>query len=168
MAELTFDHAERMLDGRANRRLHMLDSTGQIAKGLIVYRLGLRALGSCVPGGSLVSSVTEHYLLFAVEQIIHLRDIGYVRRRRHYAIKALRATAPISPAEDLRLLHDALKGTVGAAAAVTRVAGHGVVDFSGIGNIEATLVTQARRAGLMSYPGAIGERSPAFRLCDTC
>jgi len=79
-------------------------------------------------------------------------------------IEALRGLTPSSPSDDLRAVHGALKGTVGAAAAVARVASRGVVDFSGIGNIEATLVMGGRRAGLVSFPGIVGQGSPSFRL----
>jgi hypothetical protein len=79
-------------------------------------------------------------------------------------VEALRSVSPGTPSDHLRQVHDALRGTVGAAAAVARVAGQGVVDFSGVGNIEATLVTGERRAGLVSHPGVAGHGKPEFRL----
>lgn len=80
------------------------------------------------------------------------------------AVEALRDMAPVSPSEDLRTVHDALKGTVGAAGAVARIdPERKSVDFCGLGNIDAALVFDDRRSGLASYPGVAGQGSPTFR-----
>jgi len=79
-------------------------------------------------------------------------------------VEALRGMTPLSPAEDLRRVHDALRGTVGAAGAVARLdPAHKFVDYGGIGNIDAALITDDRRAGLVSYPGVVGHGMPDFR-----
>jgi hypothetical protein len=79
-------------------------------------------------------------------------------------VDALRAMPPSSPPEELRLVHDALKGTVGAAGAVARIdPAHKFVDFCGLGNIEAALSIDDRRCGFASYPGVVGQGSPTFR-----
>jgi hypothetical protein len=79
-------------------------------------------------------------------------------------VEAMRSMVPVSPSEDLRAVHAAMHGTVGAAAGIARIgAGSKMVDFGGIGNIEATLVTDGGRSGLVSYPGVVGQRYPTFR-----
>lgn len=79
-------------------------------------------------------------------------------------VEALHAMRPGSPPDDLRLVHDALKGTVGAAGAVARIEpARKSVEFCGLGNIEAALVIGDRRAGLVSHPGVVGQGAPNFR-----
>jgi hypothetical protein len=79
-------------------------------------------------------------------------------------VDALRSMTPRSPPEDLRLVHDALRGTVGAAGAVARIdPARKSVDFCGLGNIEAALSIDDRRSGFASYPGVVGQGSPTFR-----
>lgn len=79
-------------------------------------------------------------------------------------VEALSGMAPVSPSEDLRQVHAALRGTVGAAGGMARLdPAHKAVDYCGIGNIDAALVIDNRRAGLVSYPGVVGHGTPTFR-----
>jgi len=79
-------------------------------------------------------------------------------------VEALRGMTPGSPVQDLRRVHDVLKGTVGAAGAVAQIdPARNSVDFCGLGNIEAALVIGGRRGGLVSHPGVVGQRTPNFR-----
>jgi hypothetical protein len=79
-------------------------------------------------------------------------------------VEAMERLRPSSPADDLRVLHSALKNTVGAVAAIARFdVAQGTLAFSGVGNIEATSVSLDRRDGFASFPGVVGQRTPTFR-----
>jgi hypothetical protein len=108
-----------------------------------------------------MSATPEALTLMVVDGLGH----GPLAQNAAFAgVEALRAMRPSSPPVDLRLVHDALKGTVGAAGAVARIdPAHKFVDFCGLGNIEGALLIGDRRAGLVSQPGVVGQRTPNFR-----
>lgn len=74
--ELTFDHAERMLDCRANQRLDVLDPLGKVSQHLILYALHRAASGRDmsmarapwnVTGGTEVADVVKGGFLVAMQ-----------------------------------------------------------------------------------------------------
>ncbi|GHA27397.1 ATP-binding SpoIIE family protein phosphatase [Streptomyces purpurascens] len=77
------------------------------------------------------------------------------------AVVALHRWAHLSPAEVLRQLHDALKGTRGAAVAVAQLdLRAGRLRFAGIGNVGARLRTDGTWRHLLSRPGIVGVHRP--------
>ena len=69
-----------------------------------------------------------------------------------------------SPAARLRTIHDALRGTRGAAVAIAELhpAG-GSMRFTGIGNISATMIDPAARRSAVSLYGIVGHEVREFR-----
>lgn len=77
--------------------------------------------------------------------------------------KAFR-TAKGVPAEKLRTIHDALKGTRGAAVAIADLhAGNGTMRFAGIGNISVTMIDPEARRSAVSLYGIVGHDVREFR-----
>ncbi|MFD8228142.1 SpoIIE family protein phosphatase [Streptomyces massasporeus] len=78
------------------------------------------------------------------------------------AVTALYRWAHLSPAESLGRLHDALKGTRGAAVAMAQLdLSAGRLRFAGIGNVGARLHTDGSWHHLLSRPGIVGVHRPA-------
>jgi len=84
------------------------------------------------------------------------------------AEKILASTKETSPSNILRDMHDALKKTRGAAAAIARIdLIRRLVIFAGVGNISATVVAPDTRRGLASHNGTLGHhigRSQEFTV----
>ncbi|MFF4169528.1 ATP-binding SpoIIE family protein phosphatase [Streptomyces sp. NPDC001744] len=77
---------------------------------------------------------------------------------------AFRAQSHRSPQDIVRALHTELKGTRGAAAAVTRADfSRGSAEHCGVGNVSAFVVSGEKRATLLSLPGIVGHQMPAPR-----
>ncbi|MEU0390741.1 ATP-binding SpoIIE family protein phosphatase [Streptomyces chartreusis] len=78
------------------------------------------------------------------------------------AVTALHRWAHLTPAESLRRLHDALKGTRGAAVALAQLdVRAGLLRFAGIGNVGARLRADGAWRPLLSRPGIVGVHRPA-------
>ncbi|MFE7814453.1 SpoIIE family protein phosphatase [Streptomyces sp. NPDC057433] len=77
------------------------------------------------------------------------------------AVEAVRARPHLGPAETLRLLHEELGATRGAAVAVAQLdARTGRLRFAGIGNVGARLREGDRWRALLSRPGIVGVHRP--------
>ncbi|CAL9326765.1 hypothetical protein SUDANB51_00246 [Streptomyces sp. enrichment culture] len=77
------------------------------------------------------------------------------------AVAELHRWARLSPAESLRRIHDALKGTRGAAVAVAQLdLRTGRLRFAGIGNVGARLRADGTWRPLLSRPGIVGVHRP--------
>ena len=73
-------------------------------------------------------------------------------------------TAKGSPAAKLRIIHDALKGTRGAAVAIAELnPGVAAMRFAGVGNISATMIAGAARRSAVSVYGIVGHDVRDFR-----
>lgn len=73
------------------------------------------------------------------------------------AIAVFRKRQELAPAEILGFLHDALKKTRGAVAAVAEIRPkEGVLTYAGIGNISATVVSGNGSRSLVSHNGTLG------------
>jgi anti-sigma regulatory factor (Ser/Thr protein kinase) len=72
------------------------------------------------------------------------------------AVEAVRRHASVGPAEIVRLVHDALRSTRGAALAVLDVVDGGAVRFAGIGNVSATIVADGGVRRMVSLAGTVG------------
>ena len=69
-----------------------------------------------------------------------------------------------SPPERLRTIHDALKHTRGAAAAIAQLhPERGTMRFSGVGNISATMIDPSARRSAVSLYGIVGHEVREFR-----
>ncbi|MFD5158552.1 SpoIIE family protein phosphatase [Streptomyces hawaiiensis] len=78
------------------------------------------------------------------------------------AVTTLHRWAGSSPAEALRRLHDALKGTRGAAVSLAQLdLSSGRLRFAGIGNVGARLRTGGTWRALLARPGIVGAHRPA-------
>ncbi len=83
------------------------------------------------------------------------------------AVAAFRGSRLGEPAALLGLLHGALAGTRGAAAAVARIEPQaGRVVFSGVGNVSAFVVDGDGRSALLSAPGIVGHQMPRTRTFE--
>ncbi|MFF0008695.1 SpoIIE family protein phosphatase [Streptomyces tibetensis] len=77
------------------------------------------------------------------------------------AVTALHRWAHLSPAASLQRLHDALRGTRGAAVALAQLdLTAGRLRFAGIGNVGARLRTDGTWRHLLSRPGIVGVHRP--------
>lgn len=77
------------------------------------------------------------------------------------AVAALHRWAHLSPAEALRHLHDALRGTRGAAVALAQLdLRAGRLRFAGIGNVAGRLRADGSWRHLLSRPGIVGVHRP--------
>ncbi|PYE53813.1 ATP-binding SpoIIE family protein phosphatase [Deinococcus yavapaiensis] len=77
------------------------------------------------------------------------------------ALDAFHAHAAAAPYDVLAAVHHGLRGTRGGVAGVARVQpSDGVVTFSGMGNVSATIVTAEGRRGLVSQNGTLGLTTP--------
>jgi anti-sigma regulatory factor (Ser/Thr protein kinase) len=73
------------------------------------------------------------------------------------AAKLFEANAGLAPVELMRRLHDGLRATRGAAAAIAEVdARRGLVRYCGVGNIAATIMTGDATRSLVSHHGTLG------------
>ncbi|MEV6741115.1 ATP-binding SpoIIE family protein phosphatase [Streptomyces sp. NPDC051104] len=82
------------------------------------------------------------------------------------AVRQLRDSAHLPPAELLGVLHTALRSTRGAAVAVAQVdLAEGSLAFSGIGNIGARFRSDGGWQHLLSHPGIVGAHRPARIPC---
>ena len=83
------------------------------------------------------------------------------------AIATFRQRSSCSPAEILNYIHDALKKTRGAVAAVVEICpSRGTVSYAGIGNISASLIDGGASRSLVSHNGTLGmtvQRIQEFR-----
>ncbi|GGY34420.1 hypothetical protein GCM10010384_47090 [Streptomyces djakartensis] len=78
------------------------------------------------------------------------------------AVAALHRWAHLAPAESLRRLHEALRGTRGAAVALAQLDLRSWrLRFAGIGNVGARLRTDGTWRPLLSRPGIVGVHRPA-------
>ncbi|MFF3907978.1 SpoIIE family protein phosphatase [Streptomyces sp. NPDC001848] len=78
------------------------------------------------------------------------------------AVRQLRESAHLPPAELLGVLHTVLRSTRGAAVAVAQLdLAQGSLEFSGIGNIGARFRSDGGWQHLLSHPGIVGAHRPA-------
>ncbi|MFI9648223.1 SpoIIE family protein phosphatase [Streptomyces sp. NPDC052040] len=83
------------------------------------------------------------------------------------AVRQLRRSPHLTAPELLRVLHDALHDTRGAAVAVARLdLAAGQLEFSGVGNIGARLRRGDDWQPLVSHPGIVGAHRPAQIPCQ--
>jgi anti-sigma regulatory factor (Ser/Thr protein kinase) len=80
------------------------------------------------------------------------------------AVRAFERAAGSSPAEQLRVLHDALRPTRGAAVAIAEIRRDtGTVIYAGIGNIAGAVVSPGGAANMISHDGIVGHMAAHFR-----
>ncbi|GGV78638.1 hypothetical protein GCM10010228_47230 [Streptomyces massasporeus] len=128
---------------------------------------GVRAGGVNIPyGGAEYSGDAWAWVRAGDRVTLMLADgLGHgpeAARASSAAVAALYRWAHLSPAESLGRLHDALKGTRGAAVAMAQLdLGAGRLRFAGIGNVGARLHTGGTWHHLLSRPGIVGVHRPA-------
>ncbi len=80
------------------------------------------------------------------------------------AVDAFTKGLPASAASALRVLHGALSGTRGAAAAIAEIDwGAGQLRFAGVGNVAGSILLEETCRSLPSHNGIVGERSPRIQ-----
>jgi anti-sigma regulatory factor (Ser/Thr protein kinase) len=80
------------------------------------------------------------------------------------AVRAFERAAGRPPAEQLRVLHDALQPTRGAAVAIAEIRrDSGTVVYAGIGNIASAVVWPGGAANMVSHDGIVGHMAAHFR-----
>ncbi|NEE08562.1 SpoIIE family protein phosphatase, partial [Streptomyces sp. SID7499] len=127
---------------------------------------GVRAGGVNIPYGGAEYSGDAWAWVRAGERVtLMLADgLGHgpeAARASSAAVAALYRWAHLSPAESLGRLHDALKGTRGAAVAMAQLdLTAGRLRFAGIGNVGARLRTGGTWRHLLSRPGIVGVHRP--------
>ena len=128
---------------------------------------GVRAGGVNIPyGGAEYSGDAWAWVRAGDRVTLMLADgLGHgpeAARASSAAVAALHRWAHLSPAESLGRLHDALKGTRGAAVALAQLdLSAGRLRFAGIGNVGARLHTGGSWHALLSRPGIVGVHRPA-------
>ncbi|MDQ1013803.1 ATP-binding SpoIIE family protein phosphatase [Streptomyces afghaniensis] len=129
--------------------------------------LGVRAGGVNIPyGGAEYSGDAWAWVRSGDRLTLMLADgLGHgpeAARASSTAVTALHRWAHLSPAESLRRLHDALRGTRGAAVALAQLdVRAGRLRFAGIGNVGARLRADGTWRPLLSRPGIVGVHRPA-------
>lgn len=84
------------------------------------------------------------------------------------AIEAFRGNVHLSPANLLAVIHDALRKTRGAVAAVVEIRpGQGRLIYSGVGNISAVLLSGNVSKNLVSHNGTLGATAPRIQEFPT-
>ncbi|MGW0475913.1 SpoIIE family protein phosphatase [Streptomyces coeruleorubidus] len=127
---------------------------------------GVRAGGVNIPyGGAEYSGDAWAWVRSGDRLTLMLADgLGHgpeAARASSAAVTALHRWAHLSPAESLQRLHDALKGTRGAAVALAQLdVRAGRLRFAGIGNVGARLRTDGTWRPLLSRPGIVGVHRP--------
>lgn len=128
---------------------------------------GVRAGGVNIPyGGAEYSGDAWAWVRSGDRLTLMLADgLGHgpeAARASSAAVTALYRWAHLTPAESLRRLHDALKGTRGAAVALAQLdVRAGLLRFAGIGNVGARLRADGTWRPLLSRPGIVGVHRPA-------
>ncbi|MBV9506435.1 MAG: SpoIIE family protein phosphatase [Acidobacteriia bacterium] len=85
-------------------------------------------------------------------------------RSAQAAIEAFRASPEEEPASLMQSLHQALRATRGAAAAVARIdAAANQLRFAGVGNISGTVYSSGGSRQMVSLPGIVGSRITSVR-----
>ncbi|MDG9710798.1 ATP-binding protein/SpoIIE family protein phosphatase [Streptomyces sp. DH10] len=127
---------------------------------------GVRAGGVNIPyGGAEYSGDAWAWVRSGDRLTLMLADgLGHgpeAARASSAAVAALHRWAHLSPAESLQRLHDALKGTRGAAVAMAQLdVRAGRLRFAGIGNVGARLRADGTWRPLLSRPGIVGVHRP--------
>jgi anti-sigma regulatory factor (Ser/Thr protein kinase) len=103
--------------------------------------------------GWAVARANGRTLILVADGLGHGSGAAEATRR---ALDVFRATVAESPAEIMRRIHEGLRATRGAAAAVVEVNRRGVVRFAGIGNVSATIVDDGTTRSLVSHHGTLG------------
>lgn len=78
------------------------------------------------------------------------------------AVRAFRAAPFGSPVVLLRIMHEVLRSTRGAAVAIVQLAGE-EAHYAGVGNISGFVLDGEQRCGMISYAGIVGANVRTFR-----
>jgi anti-sigma regulatory factor (Ser/Thr protein kinase) len=130
-------------------------------RGLDAGAVGVAKPGEAVSGDDwmLVSGRGRHALL-VVDGLGHGPDAAAAARAATGAF----ARSEGSAAELLGVLHDALRSTRGAAAAVALMQpAKRVLDYAGVGNVSAAVSGEGRVRHLVSHNGILGHGAPRMR-----
>jgi anti-sigma regulatory factor (Ser/Thr protein kinase) len=83
------------------------------------------------------------------------------------AVRLFRGSPDLGPAESLRMLHDGLRSSRGAAVAVAELrSDEGVVRYAAVGNIAATIVGPNSSRSLVSHNGTVGHQMRTVQELD--
>ena len=97
---------------------------------------------------------SDRMLILLVDGLGHGRDAAEAAQE---AVATFRKRQDLAPGEILGYLHDALKKTRGAVAAIAEIRpGQGEMIYAGVGNISAVQVTHSGSRSLVSHNGTLG------------
>ncbi|MFG3275906.1 SpoIIE family protein phosphatase [Streptomyces luteogriseus] len=159
--------ASRDAAGPLSRPAGALPNTAAAPQHRCVPVAGVRAGGVNIPyGGAEYSGDAWGWVRAGDRVTLMLADgLGHgpeAARASSGAVAALHRWSHLSPAESLGRLHDALKGTRGAAVALAQLdLSAGRLRFAGIGNVGARLHSGGTWRALLSRPGIVGVHRPA-------
>jgi serine phosphatase RsbU (regulator of sigma subunit) len=103
----------------------------------------------------------ERTLIFLVDGLGHGRDAAAAADE---AVHTFQKYLQRSPAEILSYVHDALKKTRGAVAAVAEICtAEKKLTYTGVGNISAVLLSAGASKSLISHNGTLGVASPKIQ-----
>ncbi len=136
-------------------------------------RDGLRVAGMALPfpgerfcgDGWAVHHTAERMVVLLADGLGHGMDAAQAAQE---AIATFRKRQDRAPGEILNYLHDALKKTRGAVAAVAEIRpGEGTLTYAGVGNISAVVLAEGASRNLVSHNGTLGmvtSRIQEFRV----
>lgn len=108
-----------------------------------------------------VRQIPHGWLLLSVDGLGHG---PLAARAARAATRIFRDSREVSPGVLMGELHQGLSHTRGAAAAIGHLdVQHGLLTYTGIGNIAGRIVTPARSRGLVTHPGIVGHNAHATR-----
>jgi len=114
----------------------------------------------CGDGWSVIQR-SGHLLLFVVDGLGHGQ---YAAEAARVALDAVRKHAALKPGDVLEALHDALRPTRGAAAAVALVQPEReLCVFCGVGNIAASVQVHGKSRSMVSHNGILGHQVRKFQ-----
>lgn len=162
--------------GAISRMADFFDLYSAHARGTAVLaRVAKRALKGAADVGAVSVPVRHEHVNgdawdCAVEDgmltVMLVDGLGHGLPAHEAALAATNAfrSARGAPPEKLRVIHDALKHTRGAAVAIAELhADNGTMRFAGIGNISVTMIDPAARRSAVSLYGIVGHDVREFR-----
>jgi anti-sigma regulatory factor (Ser/Thr protein kinase) len=133
----------------------------------LITPLHVAALALPMPGETACGDAGAHVRQGQREWILVADGLGHgpdAAVAAGTAVRAFQSAAGSAPAEQLRVLHDVLRPTRGAAVAIAEIRrDSGTVVYAGIGNIAGAVVSPGAVANMVSYDGIVGHMASHFR-----
>lgn len=149
----TLVRAEFWGDNHPNSPLSKLLVTGVVSE-------PLQGEEECGDGWG-IRRFADSVVLMVVDGLGHGMLAAEAAREAEHILANAQADSPMNILQDI---HDALRKTRGAAAAVARInEGKSLVSFAGVGNISASIVSPATSRSMASHNGTVGHHMPRIQ-----